>query len=145
MSNPSPSEKKESWLARHQLLLFFGLAYLLSWYPWIIALAQGRSTGPNPLGPFVAAMIITAIVGGRREIKNLLSRLVRARVGWPWYAFVFVLPVALCVAAAAVAMLVTGSHPALPGSDKWRELPERFIFIFLFIGLGEEPGWRGFA
>src|SRR5947199_3415499 len=29
--------------------------------------------------------------------------------------------------------------------DKLRELPERFIFILLFIGLGEEPGWRGFA
>jgi membrane protease YdiL (CAAX protease family) len=24
-------------------------------------------------------------------------------------------------------------------------VPEGFIFIFLFIGLGEEPGWRGFA
>jgi membrane protease YdiL (CAAX protease family) len=26
-----------------------------------------------------------------------------------------------------------------------RELPERFLFILLFIGLGEESGWRGFA
>ena len=29
--------------------------------------------------------------------------------------------------------------------EKLRELPERFLFILLFIGLGEEPGWRGFA
>jgi len=29
--------------------------------------------------------------------------------------------------------------------EKLREVPERFLFIFLFIGLGEEPGWRGFA
>src|SRR5437868_14649027 len=29
--------------------------------------------------------------------------------------------------------------------DKIRELPERFVFILLFVGLGEEPGWRGFA
>jgi uncharacterized protein len=29
--------------------------------------------------------------------------------------------------------------------EKTRELPERFLFILLFIGLGEEPGWRGFA
>src|SRR4051812_13426940 len=145
MSTSSGGGKRESWRARHQLLLFFVLAYLLSWYPWIIALAQGRSTGPNPLGPFVAAIIVAAIVGGRREVKDLLSRLVRARVSWRCYVFVFALPVALCLAAAAVALVVTGSHPAIPGSDKWRELPERFIFIFLFIGLGEEPGWRGFA
>jgi membrane protease YdiL (CAAX protease family) len=26
-----------------------------------------------------------------------------------------------------------------------RELPDRFLFILFFIGLGEEPGWRGFA
>jgi hypothetical protein len=145
MSTSSLSKKRESWIARHQLPLFFALAYLLSWYPWIIALAQGRSTGPNPLGPFVAAMIMAALVGGRRELKDLLSRLVRARVGWRWYAFLFALPVGLCLAAAVVAMLVTGSHPSLLASDKWRELPDRFIFIFLFIGLGEEPGWRGFA
>jgi len=145
MSTSSSPKEKRSWIAHHQLLLFFGLAYLLSWYPWIIALAQGRSTGPNPLGPFVAAMIVAALAGGWRELKDLLSRLVRARVGWRWYAFVFALPLVLCLAAAAVAILVTGSHLVLPVSDKWREVPDRFIFIFLFIGLGEEPGWRGFA
>ena len=145
MSTPNSAEEKKSWIARHQLPVFFCLAYVLSWYPWIIALVQGRSTGPNPLGPFVAAMIIAAIAGGRKELKGLLSRLVRARVGWRYYAFVFAFPVTLCLAAAALAMLVTGSHPQLPGSEKLRELPEKFIFIFLFIGLGEEPGWRGFA
>ncbi len=29
--------------------------------------------------------------------------------------------------------------------EKLRELLERFLFILFFIGLGEEPGWRGFA
>jgi hypothetical protein len=36
----------------------------------------------------------------------------------------------------------------LPPADAfkaWPGLVDRFIFIFLFIGLGEEPGWRGFA
>lgn len=145
MSTSSPPRKRDSRITRHQLPLFFALAYLLSWYPWIIALAQGRSTGPNPLGPFVAAMVMTALVGGRHEVKNLLARLVRARVGFRHYAFVFALPIVLCLVAAAVAMLVTASQPPLPTLEKCRELPERFIFIFLFIGLGEEPGWRGFA
>src|SRR5262249_40391264 len=30
-------------------------------------------------------------------------------------------------------------------TDKLLELPSSFVFILLFIGLGEEPGWRGFA
>ena len=38
-----------------------------------------------------------------------------------------------------------GNGTTLPTASAWRELPDRFLFIFLFIGLGEEPGWRGFA
>jgi membrane protease YdiL (CAAX protease family) len=42
-------------------------------------------------------------------------------------------------------MAAFGQVTSAPAATAWRELPERFIFIFLFIGLGEEPGWRGFA
>jgi membrane protease YdiL (CAAX protease family) len=135
----------ESWISRHRLPLFFCLAFVLSWYPWIIALVRGQSTGPNPLGPFIAALIMAAFVGGRREVKGVLGRIVRARVGIRWYAFVFGLPLLLCAIAAALTVVLTGTSIVPPAADKWRELPERFIFIFLFIGLGEEPGWRGFA
>lgn len=135
----------DSWIRRHRLAAFFGLAFLLSWYPWLLALARGQSTGPNPLGPFLAALIIAALVGGWREVKGLLARLIRARVGARWYAFVFGLPLLLCAIAAALTVIVTGTSVALPTGAQWRELPDRFIFILLFIGLGEEPGWRGFA
>ena len=138
-------KEQESWISRHRLSAFFGVAFLLSWYPWIIALARGQTTGPNPFGPFVAAIIITALAGGKQEVKAWFGRLVRGRAGWRWYAIVFGLPIILGLLAASVTVLVTGSQATLPAADKWRELPERFIFIFLFIGLGEEPGWRGFA
>jgi membrane protease YdiL (CAAX protease family) len=55
------------------------------------------------------------------------------------------MPVLICLIAAAITLPLTGSHAVLPAAEKLRELPDRFIFIFLFIGLGEEPGWRGFA
>ena len=42
------------FVARHRLKVFFTLACLFSWYAWLIALAGGKSTGPNPLGPFIA-------------------------------------------------------------------------------------------
>src|SRR5205814_7485578 len=117
----------------------------LSWYPWIIALVGGRTSGPNPFGPFGAAVIIAALGGGKSELQTLLAPLVRARVGWRWYIFIFGLPILICLAAVAIVLPVFGLHPALPAADHFRELPERFIFTFLFIGLGEEPGWRGFA
>ena len=131
-------------VARHSLVIFFLLAFLLSWYPWFLALAQGRTSGPNPLGPFGAALIVTGLADGWMGIRELLGRIVRVRIGLRWYAVIFGLPVALCAVALAV-MAAFGQLTAAPTAAAWRELPERFIFIFLFIGLGEEPGWRGFA
>lgn len=131
-------------IARHELVTFFALAFVFSWYPWIIALVQGRTSGPNPLGPLIAAMLVAGIASGRTGLRDLLGRIVRARIGLRWYAVIFALPVAMCAIAVAI-MAAFGSGVALPGAGAWRELPERFIFIFLFIGLGEEPGWRGFA
>jgi hypothetical protein len=77
-------------------------------------------------------------------MRGLLGRIVRGRIGWSSYAVVFGLPILLCAVAFAVIAAI-GQSMSWPPSTAWRELPERFIFIFLFIGLGEEPGWRGFA
>lgn len=120
-----------SFVARHRLACFIALAFALSWYPWVIAIVQGRTTGPNPLGPLVAALIVTGLSGGFRE---LLKSIVRARVGWLPYAIVIALPLAFYSISAAVA----GTHLNASG------FVERFLFIFLFVALGEEPGWRGF-
>ena len=131
-------------IAQRELAIFFSLAFLLSWYPWLLALAQGRTSGPNPLGPFVAALIVAGLVEGWPGIRELLARIVRGRIGLRWYGVIFGLPVAPCAIAVAI-MAAFGQVTAMPVATAWRELPERFIFIFLFIGLGEEPGWRGFA
>jgi CAAX protease family protein len=140
-------ERAGSWraaIARNQLSAFFVLAFIFSWYPWIIATARGKTSGPNPLGPLIAALVLSGIVEGWSGIRELLGRIVRVRFGLQWYAVIFGLPVVLC--ALALAIIAGLGHPvSLPAAAAWRELPDRFIFIFLFIGLGEEPGWRGFA
>lgn len=130
----------------HWLIIFFGLAYLLSWYPWILALLRGRTSGPNPLGPLVAGLIVTAIVSGRAGLREYFGRIVHWRVNPKWYLIALTLPVVLCLSAAVVPFALAG-HPQVASIAiaKVRELPDRFLFILLFIGLGEEPGWRGFA
>jgi membrane protease YdiL (CAAX protease family) len=129
-----------------KLILFLALAFPLSWYAWIIALFNGTTSGPNPLGPFVAALVVTALSEGRSGIKQLLSRIVRWRVGIQWYALIFLLPVLICVVATLV-NLASGAEIKVAANKvfSWKEIVSSFIFIFLFIGLGEEPGWRGFA
>jgi membrane protease YdiL (CAAX protease family) len=140
----SPRAKWRGWIARHDLSVFFVLAFLFSWYPWVIGIVRGKVSGPNPLGPFIAALIVTAAAQGRSGMRTFLGRIVRARIGWRSYAIVFGLPILLCAVAFAM-MAAIGQPASWPSSTAWRELPERFVFIFLFIGLGEEPGWRGFA
>jgi len=140
------SNNVKAFLKQHRLVAFFVLAFALSWYPWVIALIRGRTSGPNPLGPLVAGIIVTAIVSGRSGLREFFSRLVRWRVGVKWYLITFAAPVLICLIAVAIT-LCFGWRPHVSGwsIEKLRELPERFLFILLFIGLGEEPGWRGFA
>src|SRR4051812_43402011 len=144
MQGTSARARCRGWIARHALVVFFVLAFLFSWYPWVIGMVRGKVSGPNPLGPLIAALIVTAVAEGRSGMRTLLGRIVRARIGWSSYAIVFGLPILLCAVALAV-MAAIGQPASWPASTAWRELPERFVFIFLFIGLGEEPGWRGFA
>jgi membrane protease YdiL (CAAX protease family) len=118
----------------------------LSWYPWIIALLKGKTSGPNPLGPLVAAIIVTAITEGRGGLKEFFARIVRWRVGVQWYLLVFLLPVAISTLALLL-NLTAGAQLNLADQSLFslNQIVSSFIFIFLFIGLGEEPGWRGFA
>lgn len=133
------------FVQKHTLLVFFPLAFVLSWYPWIIALCSGRTSGPNPLGPLVAGIIVTAIAFGRTGLREFFGRFVRLRVGIKWWAATFLLPILVCLIAVGLTLTVHGWIALQLPADKLRELPERFIFILLFVALGEEPGWRGFA
>ena len=136
----------KTFLQRHRLTAFFVLAFVLSWYPWLLALLRGQTTGPNPLGPLLAAVIMTMIVSGRSGLREFFARLVRWRVGTKCYAITLFAPVLICLIAVALTLCFMPRSPmSVLSLEKLREVPERFLFILLFIGLGEEPGWRGFA
>jgi membrane protease YdiL (CAAX protease family) len=128
----------------HPVATFLPLAFALSWYPWLIALAQGRTTGPNPLGPFVAALIVLGLGAGWPAVKDLLSRIAKGRVPLRWYAFASGLPILLLAVAVGANTALGAPPPTAAQLASWRGLPETFVFIVLFIALGEEPGWRGF-
>ena len=133
-----------NWTRAHPLTVFLLLAFPLSWYPWILALFRGTTSGPNPLGPFVAALIVTAIASGKPAVRALLAKLVLWRVSPRYYMVVFGLPILLCAIAAALTVSL-GHGTFKPAPISWQQVLESFLFILLFIGLGEEPGWRGFA
>jgi hypothetical protein len=62
-----------SAVRRYPLISFFVLAYVFSWWPWIVyilGLAPGTIIG---FGPFLAALVVLAITGGRSWLRRRLG------------------------------------------------------------------------
>lgn len=132
---------------RHPLLSFVLLAYALSWWPWpCYRLDPATFDAPIfPFGPFIAAIIMLLLIGGWPAAKGWLGTIVHWRVGLRWYALALILPPALILIATEL-NLMFGARLLVEVQDiAWLDLTPRFVFILLWIGLGEEPAWRGFA
>jgi hypothetical protein len=73
-------------IAAHQLVTFFALAFVFRG----ILDHRDRSrddVGPNPLGPLIAALIVSGIANGWPGVRELLGRMVRA-IRPAWYAVI---------------------------------------------------------
>jgi uncharacterized protein len=145
----------------HPLSVFFVLAIGL---PWICApIADGifYSGLPTLLGvalalpfeilvasPLVAALVLTAVTGGRSGVTDLLRQFRRVRVGWRWYAVALALPPALALLPACLVMAWGGPAPsgALLGSAAAVLGVVALRLVNPWDGpVSEELGWRGFA
>src|SRR5882724_6066457 len=134
----SKCDGMRAFFRRHILIAFFVMAFVLSWYPWIISLLRGRTSGPNPLGPFVAAIIMTAVVSGRSGLRQFFSRLVRWRVGAKPYTIVFLTPILVCLVALA-SRSVSRRRPPLCRSKNCAKCPNVFSLFSCSSGLAKNP------
>jgi uncharacterized protein len=126
---------------RYQLLVFFALAYLISWLPQLF-----ESGGIFPFGPLIAAVVVLLLIGGRTELRAWWHYIAHWRGGLGWYALAIVLPFAINAAAAWLAVLFGAQTPSAEKIAAWPDLLINFIVYAIAFGpLGEEPGWRGFA
>jgi membrane protease YdiL (CAAX protease family) len=134
------------FVQRHPLITFFVLAYAFSWWPWLLSPAANPIGSPLfPLGPMVAALILTAVINGRAGLKALLARVVLWRVDLRWYGAALLLPVALGLFAFGLNLLLGAPMPAAAQLPAWAALLPVFLFQVFLIQVGEETGWRGFA
>jgi membrane protease YdiL (CAAX protease family) len=138
-------------LRRQPLFWFFVIAFAWTWAFVIVFLILFPlpdtlvRTTPGDLGPFIAAIVMSAVVAGRAGVKQLLKRMVQWRVGLVWYAFAFI----------AIPLLYIASIAAVPGALASFKAPDLstvllypvFYVVLMATGgpLTEEPGWRGFA
>ncbi len=144
-------------LRRYPLLSYFLLAYFFTWIIevpmalgirgvidlhlplWVEALAA--------FGPFLAAVIVLRATRGSEGVRELLASLCHWRVPPLWAAVVIVPPFLVMLAA----LLLTGEVSKLFSGELVRNLIDagklmELIFVGSLIrGIGEEPGWRGYA
>jgi uncharacterized protein len=127
------------------LLLFFVLAFGLSWGNAVLTAASPSFPFLFPSGPLLAALIVASATSGRAGLKELASRCLRWRVGLRWYAAASLVPVAIALAAAGLTVLLGAAMPPVDQIGPWHR-PFLLLPEALFDApLGEESGWRGFA
>lgn len=134
-------------IKRYPLVTFFAIAYTTSFAGGALVVAFPSDWWALLVyGPCIGALVVTAIIGGRASVWDWLSRIVRWRVGPQWYLVALGLPVLLRLIAMGLTVLLGAPLPAVDQSLTWPAvvMPE-FILGFLFLGLAEEPGFRGFA
>jgi uncharacterized protein len=147
-----------AWGRDHPVTAYVVLACGLSWAWWIPMIARGEVVHPGAgwpthlpglAGPAVAAVVLTALLDGRRGLGDLAARLGRWRIGGRWWALVLA-TAALALLGLAVPALAGGDVPSAADFARYSGLGEIglagvVLIAFVVNGIGEETGWRGFA
>lgn len=151
----------KAFIKRHPLLTYFALAFAISWGGALLVIG-GPSGIPGTTeqfetllpfvvsamlaGPSVAGVLLTGLVYGRAGLRELLSRLLRWRVGARWYA-VALLTAPLLAMATLFALSLT-SPVFLPGIFTTGDKASLLLFGIAYglgAGIFEELGWTGLA
>lgn len=97
-------------------------------------------------GPTIAGIVVTSLFKGKAGLVNLWERLKKVRIPGKWILLIFAIPLIWNLIALGIGFAANGLKPvefdflvplalAIP----------LFLYMFLFTGLAEEIGWRGYA
>lgn len=131
-----------SFAKSHPLVLFFVLAYAISWGLIVLAVTLPNFPFLFPFGPALSALIVASLTDG---LQDLLSRCLRWRVGIRWYAAALLVGPAIGLAAVYLNGLLGAPWPTAALLGPWYGLFFLFPNAVLDAPLWEETGWRGFA
>ncbi|MCA9346848.1 CPBP family intramembrane metalloprotease [Candidatus Saccharibacteria bacterium] len=137
---------------KRSMSIFIILVFLLPWFVWCTTIAQQHAIiswhVPQSLafwiGITIAVYISAALSGGKKAVKDLLSRIVRVKVQFKWYVIALFLVPAISVVTMGIFKLFGGE--LLVGKDiTTASLPFVFLVEFWLFLITEESAWRGFA
>jgi hypothetical protein len=126
------------FLKRYAIVLFFPLAYLLSWASVLIPQANG---GILPHGPAFAALILIAITEGRSGLSVWWKRIVSWRVSWIWYLAAPAILISFHLGGGLLNLLMGATLQPVD----WSQVLSSVILLAFLGGQWEEPGWTAYA
>ncbi len=142
------------WLRQSPLSGYLAMTFAWSWacwalspaikpqLPWLATLLMFAGS----FGPSLAALVVVASTRKWEGLRAWLTRCLRWRIGWGWWAFALLLPLALMFIAASLHIALGGATATSPASGHLLMTLVNLPLILLLGGpLGEELGWRGYA
>jgi membrane protease YdiL (CAAX protease family) len=144
-------------LKRHSLLLYFALAFILSWGGILILVGTTDLGIPERLnemsvyimmliGPSVAGILLIGLVSGRAGFRELLSRLTKWRVDARWYAVAFLTaPILVTAILFSLSLFSSEFLPVIFTTGDIGTTLVNGIVAGIMVGFFEELGWTGFA
>jgi uncharacterized protein len=131
----------------HPVASFYALAFPLSWRAYLVGLFhRSGELGLDPYGPLLAAVVVTALGGGLRGLKDWARTLIRWRAAPSLYAFALLVPLVFTLLGIGANVALGAKAPPAATWASLSSLPIVFPLVMVLGGpLGEEPAWRGLA
>lgn len=132
-------------VSKHPIFAFAILACAFGWMVYgFAALGIGSNPENMPLGPVLAALVVTSCQG--RAALFAWGRTLRRWVASPWlYVVAIGAPIALHLIIVLVNHVFGAPLPRADQLSAWPEIPVTFVIMLFMVGLGEEAGWTAFA
>ena len=146
-----------TFIKRNPLISMYALLFLLGWPIQILDALASHGLAPKPpdilniatgLTPAIAAIIVTAVLGGRAGVKDLFRRFLIWRVGVQWYLVGLLLLAAVILGGIGLHVLFGGAMPQMPIAGAPISLILFAFTVTVLVGAlvnTEEIAWRGFA
>lgn len=145
---PVAPKGASGWIKVHPVASFFALTYAISWLAWlpiILGYGAGLNTALSmtaQFSPAVAALLVALLSGA--SVRDWARGILRWRVSPLWYAVAVGLP-ALLIAVQGTVFALLGYPINMSAVPSLAAYATTVLMLTLIAGLGEEPGWRGFA
>ncbi len=136
-----------AFIIRYSFLVYVVLTLILGWLPWYLGIQPTQIF----FVPFLSALILAPLVGGRKGLGVFLRRMVRIRAPWYTWVLVIFLPAAIAIASLGIHTLLGGQLPeaALLNLNSATLVQVALLGVLYLLPIGSENiaefGFRGFG